>query len=124
MPNLCARCGSRVSYFERRFAHRNWFCGNECLARWQPENTGGRSLAYPSTTARPVSRSLRQTILKGIVGAAAVLLTLAASLFSLLLIGGMESIARYPWWVALAWMAVIAALGLLAFGSWYVYRRI
>ena len=124
MPNLCARCGSQVSYFGRRFAHHRWFCNSDCLASWQSGDPEVKAAVYRSTKPQQICRSVRQAILRGVVGAAAVLLALAASLLFLLMIGGMECIARYGWWVGLAWMAVIAALCLLASGLWYVYRRL
>jgi len=46
MPNLCAHCGSQVSYFGRRFAHHRWFCSRDCLRRWETQSQQAEPAAH------------------------------------------------------------------------------
>ena len=65
-----------------------------------------------------------RVVIRGVVRAVALLLTVAAGLSAVLLVGGMESIAANPWWVALAWMAGVAVLALLAGLFWLADARL
>ena len=59
MPNLCALCGSQVSYFGRRFARHRWFCSRDCLTRWETETQHAEHAPYSGATEhRRLSRGL------------------------------------------------------------------
>src|SRR3990172_9004154 len=69
------------------------------------------------------ARTMIRVVIRGVVRAVALLLTVAAGLSAVLLVGGMESIAANSWWVALAWMAGVAVLAVLAGLFWLADAR-
>ena len=65
-----------------------------------------------------------RVVLRGIVRAVALPLTVATGLSVVLLVGGMESLAANPARVGLVWMASVAVLALLAGLFWLADARL